>query len=83
MERNNLICCLVGWYSAKNPNITADDLRITIDQHLTESQMSTLGTEDGDVQLMQDLLDETIFSVFGRHVNRKQRRAGGIIKGKK
>lgn len=78
MERSNLICCLVGRYSALNPNLDSKDLLILIDQHLAECQITSIGSEDGDLDLIQDLLDETIFSVLGRGINRKQRRAGGI-----
>ena len=74
MERDRLICCLVGRYSTLNPSINADDLRIKIDQHLAECNLTSLGTESNDKELMQDLLDETIISVLGRGINRKMRR---------
>lgn len=44
MERNNLICMLVGWYSARNPNIQAEDLKIEIDNALLKSHFTPLGT---------------------------------------
>lgn len=75
MERNYLICCLVGQITTKHPNISADDLRISIDQRLTECHLSNLGQEESDVQLLQDLLDETMMSVLLQGVNRKQRRS--------
>ena len=75
MERDRLICCLVGKYSALDKTINADYLRIKIDQHLSEVNMIPLGQEDGDVELMQDLLDETIFSVLSAGINRKTRRS--------
>mgnify|MGYP001568658543 CR=1 FL=1 len=75
MERSNLICCLVGFFTAKHPSISSDDLKIEIDNRLIESQMTPLGTEPNDSNLLQDLLDETIFSVMGRGINRSQRRS--------
>ena len=74
MERDRLICCLVGKYSALDKTIDANDLRIKIDQHLSQVNMMPLGQEPGDTELMQDLLDETIFSVLSAGVNRKARR---------
>lgn len=77
MERDKLICCLVGRYSALDPSITTDNLRIKIDQHLQECNLTSLGTEPNDLELMQDLLDETIISVLGQGINRKMRRSVG------
>ena len=74
MERDRLICCLLGKYTALQPNISPEDLRVKIDQHLIECQFTPLGTEHGDNDLLQDLLDETMFSVIGRGVNREMRR---------
>ena len=74
MERDRLICCLVGKFSALEPNITAEDLRIKIDQHLQECNFTSIGTEDGDLELIQDLLDETMMSIMGAGINRKMRR---------
>ncbi len=79
MERDRLICCLVGKFSALKPNITADDLRIKIDQHLQECNFTSIGTEEGDLDLFQDLLDETMMSVIGAGINRKMRRDGKKI----
>jgi len=75
MERSNLICCLVGKFSALKPDITAEDLRIKIDQHLQECNLTPLGTEKNDVELLQELLDETMISVLGAGINRKTRRS--------
>lgn len=75
MERSRLICCLVGKYSALDNTIKANDLRIKIDQHLEKFNMMPIGQEEGDEELMQDLLDETIFSVLSAGVNRKTRRS--------
>jgi len=74
MERNKLICCLVGRFTALEPSICAADLRIKIDQHLQKCNLTLIGTEEGDTDLFQDLLDETIISVLGAGINRKQRR---------
>lgn len=74
MERDRLICCLVGKFSALDRNITADDLRVKIDQHLQECNFTSIGTEEGDLELLQDLLDETMMSVMGAGINRKMRR---------
>lgn len=76
MERDRLICCLVGRFTALEPNLNAEDLRIKIDQHLQECNLTSLGTEPNDLELMQDLLDETIISVLGQGINRKMRRGG-------
>lgn len=79
MERSNLICMLVGWFTAKKPDITPDDLRIQIDQSLTDSKLTTLGTEPNDLQLLEELLGETMISVLGKGINRKTRRKYGVI----
>lgn len=72
LEREKLICMLVGRYTAKNPNIDAVGLRIQIDQHLIECHQPPLGIDDND--LLQELIDETIISVLGQGINRKTRR---------
>jgi len=82
MERSNLICMLVGWFTAKKQDITADDLRIQIDQSLTDSKLTTLGTEPNDLQLLEELLGETMISVMGKGINRETRRKHGVIKSK-
>lgn len=74
MERSKLICCLVGWHSALG-HMTVDSLRIQIDQDLNDAQLPCIGTETEDLQTLQDLLDETVMSVYGKHINRKQRRS--------
>lgn len=74
MQRDRLICCLVGKYTALDPSVTANDLRIQIDQHLAECHLTPIGSEEGDTELLQDLLDETMISVLGQGVNRKMRR---------
>lgn len=81
MERNNLICWLFGWFNAKEPNISAEDLQIKVDQSLFDSKMTPLGSEPNDLQTIQELLAETMIHVMGQGYNRQQRREGGI-KGK-
>ena len=75
MERNYLICMLVGQFVAKDSSINSEDLRIKIDQALTKACMTTLGTEEGDIQLLNELLGETMIYVIGQGINRKQRRS--------
>jgi len=72
IEREKLICCLVGRYSALNPNISGKDLQISIDQHLLKCNMLPLGKDDTD--LLEQLLGETIISILLQGINRKTRR---------
>lgn len=74
MERSNLICMLVGWHSAKNPNVDAVDLKILIDNSLMESKFTPIGTELNDLDLLKELSAEAMMSVFGKGINRKTRR---------
>jgi len=74
MERHFLICGLLGWFCAKQPNITSEDLRIKIDQVLAHSKFTPLGTEDGDLKLLDEMIAEFLMSVMGRRFNRKDRR---------
>ncbi len=76
MERQKLICCLVGKFSALEPTINGEDLKIKIDQQLTNCNLTPLGNEEGDDELMEELLDELIISVYGAGINRKTRREG-------
>jgi hypothetical protein len=76
MERNYLICTLIGRFTALDQNISADDLRYKIDEKLLESCMTPIDTKD--VQLLDEVLAETMISVMGRGVNREQRRDQGI-----
>lgn len=82
MERSNLICMLVGWYSATDHTMNADDLRIKIDNALMKSHFTPIGTEDNDLQLLDELLGETMMYVMGQGINRQQRRQKGIVKSK-
>lgn len=74
MERNYLICLLVGQLSASDKSMTADTMRIKIDELLTNACFTPIGTEDGDLQLMEELLGETMMYVMGQGINRKMRR---------
>ena len=74
MERNYLICSLLGWFCAKEPNLNGSDLRIKIDQVLADSKFTPLGTEDTDIQLLDETTAELLMSVMGRGFNRKDRR---------
>ena len=75
MERSNLICCLVGFFTANNPSISSSDLKIQIDDHLIKCHFTPLGQEENDLSLMDDLLNETIFSILAQGFNRKDRRS--------
>lgn len=75
MERERLICCLVGKFTALQPSINSQDLRIKIDQHLQECNLTILGSEPNDTELLQELLDETMISVIGSGINREMRRS--------
>ncbi len=74
MERNWLICAMLGYFVAKEPRITSDDLRYKIDEFLMESKFTPLGTEDGDLQLLDEMIGELTMSALGRGFNRSDRR---------
>lgn len=74
MEREKLICCLVGKFTALEPSINPQDLRIKIDQHLHNCNLTPLGCESNDTELIQELYDEALISVIGSGKNRKARR---------
>jgi len=74
MERNYLICSLLGWFCAKQSDINGSDLKIKIDQVLADSKFTPLGTEDTDMQLLDETAAELLMSVIGRGRNRKDRR---------
>ena len=74
MERNYLICSLIGWFCAKESSINGSDLKIKIDQTLTDSKFTPLGTEHTDMQLLDEVTAELLMSVIGRGINRKNRR---------
>jgi len=74
MERTWLICAMLGWFCAKEKNITSQDLREKIDQFLTDSKFTPLGTEDGDLQLLDEMIGELTMASVGRGFNRADRR---------
>ncbi len=74
MERYHLIAGLIGWFCAKEPSIVAENLRIKIDQVLADSKFTPLGTEDGDLLLLDEMWAEFLMSVMGRKFNRQDRR---------
>lgn len=74
MERTWLICGMLGWFCAKEPRITSDNLRYKIDEFLTQSKFTPLGTEKGDLQLLDEMISELTMSALGRGFNRKNRR---------
>jgi len=74
MERNYLICSLIGWFCAKESSIGGSDLKIKIDQVLADSKFTSIGTEDTDMQLLDETAAELLMSVIGRGYNRKDRR---------
>ncbi len=73
-ERERLICFLVGLYTGKNPNVTASDLVILIDQHLINSNQP--GLDKTDTVLLEELVAETMYLAMSKHgyINRQQRR---------
>ena len=73
MERNYLICALMGKFVEQDHSISADDLRIKIDQALENSCMTPVGKED--IQLLDEVLGELMISVIGAKINRAQRRS--------
>lgn len=74
MERDKLICCLVGLYCGQDKHIQVADLKIKIDNHLIACNLVPVTTQE-DADLLQDLLDETIWSVLSKGVNRQMRRS--------
>ena len=74
MQRDRLICCLVGRFTALEPSITGDNLRIKVDQDLQKCNFLPLETQE-DLELIQELLDETVFASISSGKNRKTRRS--------
>jgi len=74
MERNWLICGLLGWYCAREPHISSQDLRIKLDQMLEKSKFTPLGSEKEDLRLLDEMIAEFTMSLMGRGFNRKDRR---------
>lgn len=65
---------LIGWHTAKNPSISSEDLRLEVDKSLTNCHFTLLGSEQGDIELLDELIGETIMYVIGQGINRKMRR---------
>ena len=74
MERNYLICGLIGNFCAKNQSIDSLDLHVKIDQVLIDSGFTVLGSEEGDTELLDEMIGEFQMSLIGRGYNRKDRR---------
>lgn len=74
MERNWIICAQLGYYCAKNPDIASKDLQIKIDQFLIDSKFTPLGTEEGDLALLDEMIAEMTMAGMGRGFNRDDRR---------
>ena len=69
-----MVCTLVGYFIGLDKNIRSEDLSIQIDEVLIASKFTALGKEDGDLQLLDELISELTMSVLGRWYNRKDRR---------
>ena len=74
MERHWLICGLLGYFVGEDHHISSKDLSIKIDQMLSESKFTPLGSEKGDLQLLDEMIGEFTMSVIGRGFNRADRR---------
>ena len=72
MERNFLICGLIGQFCADNKSIDGLDLHIMIDEVLINSGFTILGPEDE--KLLDEMTGEFQMSLIGRGYNRKDRR---------
>lgn len=72
MERNYLICALMGKFVEQDHSISTIDLRVKIDQALEVSCMTPLNI--GDTQLLDEVTGEMMIHVIGRKINREQRR---------
>ena len=58
MQREYLIAGLMGWFCAKQPQIDGIDLKIKIDQVLSDSGFTLLGSEKNDLQLLDEMVAE-------------------------
>jgi len=74
MQRDRLICTLIGGIVAKNPNIEAIDAQIIIDQKLIAAHFTPLGSEPNDAEIIQEAIDEMKIYVIGKGINRAARR---------
>ncbi len=74
MERSHLICGLIGQFCAEDQSVDSLDLRVKIDQVLIDSGFTVLGSEEGDTELLDEMIGEFQMSLIGRGYNRKDRR---------
>jgi len=72
MERNYLICALMGKFVEQDNSISGGDLKIKIDQALENCCMTPLGVKD--TTLLDEILGEIMISVLGAKINRADRR---------
>lgn len=79
MERNNLICYLVGYLQAEDPKISDFDMIILIDVLLIKAGFTPFETEPTDESLMRELSAELMMFNVGMGVNRKERRARNMV----
>lgn len=74
MERHHMICGLLGFFVGENINIKSVDLSFKINEMLLASKFTPLGSEEGDLQLLDEMIAEFTMSVIGRGFNRADRR---------
>lgn len=74
MERHHLICGLLGYFIGKDQHIRSKDLSDKINEVLEASTFTLLGEEDGDLQLLDEMISEFTMSVIAREFNRADRR---------
>lgn len=74
LERQRLICFLVGYYHGLKQTVRAEDLIIQINDHLLECNQPQLDKEDTIV--LQELVSEQMYLAISKHgyINRKQQR---------
>jgi hypothetical protein len=65
---------MLGWFCAKEKNITSEGLRDKLDEYLLASKFTPLGTEEGDLQLLDEMIGELTMAGIGRGFNRQDRR---------
>lgn len=77
LERERLICFLVGYYHGLTKTIRVEDLIIQINNHLLECNQPQLNQED--TQVLQELVAEQMYLAISKHgyINRKQQRSLG------
>lgn len=66
---------LIGQFVAlESKNPTNDKIKDYVDEALFKCCFTPLGTEKDDLQLLDELLGETMMYVIGQGMNRRQRR---------